>query len=150
MFHDLLLWSFLSSGIFLISATLLVSMLYSSATTKIQYLKTVRKLDTLQHAVLGKRYLENIELCPLKPLTLARWDSQALLGESEGAACCPGPSPPCGGQPASPRSQSWRKGLTWIQLFQGWLREAKNSLWLHKMKSVSQLQEVNLRQVSNT
>lgn len=100
MFCDLLLWSFLSSGIFLISAMLLISMLYSSVTTKIQYLKTVRKLCTLQHTFTGERYSENIELCVLKHLPLlARWDPQALWDKARVplAAQGAGLSPPCGG-----------------------------------------------------
>lgn len=141
MFHDLLLRSLLFSGMFLISAMLLIGVFYSSATTqkKKEYLKMVRKLCTSQRTfiVFGnlmylekKMYLKNIDLCLLEHKTwLALWDSQVLLGEGDLPGCCGGIqvlSPRACGKHSSRKSkgasgrdaqslnssQSWRKGLS--------------------------------------
>lgn len=89
MFHDLLLGGFLFSGIFFISAMLLIGVFYSSTTTKIEYLQKVRKLCSLQYVFIDKRYLENIDLFLLDHRTLlARWGAQAVPGESELPMCC--------------------------------------------------------------
>lgn len=141
MFHDLLLWSFLFSGISLIFVLFLIGIFYSSSTTKIQYLKTIWELCTLQHTFMDKKVFQKYCHLHLKTHYFActlgfslstgrKWATPFSTKVSSFLATLPW------------ETRTWKdQGSKQLEhwLFQEWLGEVQNSFWLQKIKFILQL-----------
>lgn len=141
MFHDLLLWSLLFSGISLIFALFFYwHVLFIFNHKNIVFENHMKAVCFATHLYGQKKVFQNYCHCILKHITLlARCDSHFLLGESER----PLPAKVSSFLATLPwETQTWKDhGSKQLEhwLLQGWLGEVQNSFWLHKIKFILQL-----------